>query len=176
MKLSKIIKIFLSAEFIRFAIVGAIGFCVDFGSYIVMTRFMGLRAVFCYGLEGQKSYAAMLTQNASESCGTAHFPIIIATTISVLLAILSNFIFNKYWTFRRVASGGSVTKQGLSYFGLNFFTYIMNQFLVGLFVAELGLLRIFPNYVDVSAKILAVGIVLFINFFGAKLLVFKRKV
>jgi len=174
MKLSNLVKIFLSGEFIRFAVVGGIGFCVDFGSYMIMTRMLGLRSVFCYGQGTEASYWTMLTQNASESCTASHFPIIIATMISVLLAILSNFLFNKFWTFRKSAGTGHVAKQGLSYFGLNFFTYTMNQLLVGFFISDFGLLRIFPNYVDVSAKILAVGIVLFFNFFGSKFLVFRK--
>ncbi|MDO8512250.1 MAG: GtrA family protein [bacterium] len=174
MKLSNLLKIFLSGEFIRFAVVGGIGFCVDFGSYLVMTRILGLRSVFCYGLGEQQSYWTALTQNASETCSVSHFPIILATMISVLLAILSNFLFNKFWTFRKTAGTGDVAKQGLSYFGLNFVTYIMNQLLVGFFVSDFGLLRVFPNYVDVSAKVLAVGIVLFFNFFGSKFLVFRR--
>jgi|GEM_PF-1451208 len=176
MRLSKLVNLFLSGEFIRFAIVGGIGFCVDFGSYIVMTRLLGLRSVFCYSSGANLSYWTTLTQNASETCNVSHFPIIIATMISVFLAILSNFLFNKFWTFRKTAGTGDVAKQGLSYFGLNFFTYILNQLLVGFFVSDFGLLRIFPNYVDVSAKVLAVAIVLFFNFFGSKFLVFKRKV
>lgn len=175
MKLSNLVKIFLSGEFIRFAVVGGIGFCVDFGSYLVMTRFLGLRSVFCYGLGTEPSYWTALTQNASESCSVSHFPIIMATMISVFLAILSNFLFNKFWTFRKIAGTGDVAKQGASYFGLNFVTYIMNQLLVGFFVSDFGLLRVFPNYVDVLAKVLAVAIVLFFNFFGSKFLVFKRR-
>jgi putative flippase GtrA len=175
MKLSSLTKIFLSGEFIRFAVVGGIGFCVDFGTYMIMTRLLGLRSVFCFGQGAESSYWTTLTQNASEACSVSHFPIIIATMISVLLAILSNFLFNKFWTFRNSAGTGHVAKQGLSYFGLNFITYIMNQLLVGFFVSDFGLLRVFPNYVDVSAKILAVGIVLFFNFFGSKFLVFRKE-
>lgn len=175
MTLSKIFQLFLKAEFFRFAIVGAIGFCVDFGTYMIMTRFLGLRSVFCYGTSGSSSYWTVLTQNASESCSVSHFPIIIATMISVFLAILSNFLFNKYWTFRKVAAGGNVAKQGVGYFALNLVTYTMNQLLVGFFVSDFALLRIFPNYVDVSAKILAVAIILFFNFFGSKFLVFRRE-
>jgi putative flippase GtrA len=171
---TKMLGIFFSAEFLRFAIVGGVGFCVDFGSYLVMTRFIGLRSVFCYGT-GHQSYFTTLAQNASESCSISHFPIIIATMISVLLAIFSNFLLNKFWTFRKTATGGNIAKQGIGYFGLNFFTYILNQLLVGFFVSDFGLLRIFPNYVDVSAKVLAVAIVLFFNFFGSKFLVFKKE-
>jgi len=171
---AKVANIFLSAEFLRFAIVGGVGFCVDFGSYLVMTRFLGLRAVYCYGIS-QQSYLTNLTQNASESCSISHFPIIIATMVSVLLAIFTNFLLNRFWTFRKTAASGNIAKQSMGYFGLNFFTYILNQLLVGFFVSDFGLLRVFPNYVDVSAKILAVGIVLFFNFFGSKFLVFKKE-
>lgn len=174
MKLSKLINVLLSGEFFRFAVVGGIGFCVDFGSYLVMTRFLGLRNVFCFGVGGEQTYWTTLTQNASESCSSSHFPIIMATMISVFLAILSNFLFNKFWTFRKSAGTGDVAKQGASYFGLNFVTYIMNQLLVGFFVANLGLLQVFPNYVDVMAKVIAVAIVLFFNFFGSKFLVFRK--
>lgn len=175
MKLSNLVKALLSGEFLRFAVVGGIGFCVDFGSYLVMTRLLGLRSVFCFGQGSVSSYWTTLAQNASESCGVSHFPIIIATMISVLLAIFSNFLFNKFWTFRKSAGTGDVAKQGFSYFGLNFFTYILNQLIVGFLVSDFGLLQIFPNYVDVLAKIIAVAIVLFFNFFGSKFFVFKRQ-
>jgi len=175
MKIRNLLNIFLSGEFLKFGVVGGIGFCVDFGSYFIMTRFLGFSSVYCLGLRGQSSYFGSLAQNASESCSAGHFPLIGATMVSVFLAILSNFFFNKFWTFRKSAGQGDVAKQGISYFGLNIFTYVLNQILVGFFIAELGVLAIFPNYVDILAKMLAVAIVLFFNFFGSKFLIFRKK-
>jgi len=97
---TKVLNIFLSAEFLRFAVVGGIGFCVDFGSYLIMTRFLGLRSVYCYA-NGQ-SYFTTLAQNASESCSVSHFPIIIATMISVLLAIFPIFYLIDFGHLRKL--------------------------------------------------------------------------
>lgn len=175
MKPFNLFKIFLSGEFIRFGMVGVVGFTVDFGSYFIMTRFLNLRKVFCYGAGGENSYWGTLAANASESCSEGHFPLITATLISVFLAILSNFFLNKFWTFRRTAQTGSAARQAMGYFSLNLTTYALNQILVGYFVANLGVLLVFPRMVDISAKVLAVCIILFINFFGSKFLVFRRK-
>jgi putative flippase GtrA len=55
-------------RFLRFAFVGVIGFIVDFGSFNIMTKFLGIHSV-------------------------------IASMISFSLALISNFVWNRYWTY-----------------------------------------------------------------------------
>jgi putative flippase GtrA len=137
-------------QFIKFGITGTIGAIVDFGTYNVLTRGFGLVAF--YTVFGQ--------------------PIIIANNISVLLAIVSNFVLNKYWTFRDQSK--RVVQQGASYFAFNAFTWVLNQILVSLLVFQVPLMEtLFVSQKDNAAKVLAIGVILFINFFGSKFLIFR---
>lgn len=56
------------ARFLRFAMVGAIGAVVDFGSFNLLVRFAGLKPV-------------------------------LASVLSFSAAVISNFIWNRYWTY-----------------------------------------------------------------------------
>ena len=138
-------------QFIKFGITGTIGATVDFGIYNLLTRAFGFTAF--YYVFGQ--------------------PIIIANGISVLLAIISNFVLNKYWTFRDLSK--KVVRQGVGYFALNTFTWILNQLLVSFFTFQVPLIAaVFGSQKDNAAKALAIGIILFINFFGSKFFVFRK--
>lgn len=162
-------------QFLKFGVVGGIGFVVDMGSYFIMTRFLGVTTVFCLGGSfAGNSYVAKLAPEPSQSCAIGFSPLILATMFSVFLAICSNFILNKFWTFS--GTGGNVATQGARYFALNIFTWFLNQALVAYFVTHLVFVEArFPHYIDVIAKVLAVAIILFFNFFGAKLVVFRKK-
>lgn len=141
----------VARQFVKFGITGTIGAAVDFSTYNALTRSYGLTAV--YSVFGQK--------------------IILANNISVLLAIVSNFLFNKYWTFRDPSK--QVVRQWAGYFSLNVATWMLNQLLVSFFVFQVPLLGIaFGSQKDNAAKALAIGVILFINFFGSKWLVFRR--
>ncbi len=139
-------------QFIKFAITGTIGAMVDFATYNVITRLLGFTAY--YVVFGQK--------------------IIIANNISVLLAIVSNFVFNKYWTFRDPSK--QVMRQWTGYFLLNTFSWMLNQLLVSLFVFKVPLMtELFGGQRDNAAKALAIGIILFVNFFGSKFIIFRKR-
>lgn len=56
------------ARFLRFAVVGAIGAVIDFGTMNILVNLV-------------------------------HFPLVAAGTISFIAAILSNFLWNRYWTY-----------------------------------------------------------------------------
>jgi len=138
-------------QFIKFSVTGAIGALVDFSIYNFLTRGLGFTAF--YLVLGQ--------------------PIIVANNVSVLLAIISNFLINKYWTFRD--KNIHVVRQWTGYFALNFVTWTLNQLLVSLFTFNVPLLEaIFGDMRDNVAKALAIGIILFFNFFGSKFLVFRK--
>lgn len=138
-------------QFIKFAVVGAIGAVVDFGTYNILTRLIGWRDVyFLFGYE-----------------------IIAANLVSVFLAIISNFILNKYWTFRD--TNEQVVQQGSQYFLLNAVTFVFNQILTSFFTFRVPLVAaLFGSQSDNAAKALAIGLILFVNFAGSKFLIFRR--
>ena len=139
-------------QFVKFGVTGVIGAIVDFGTYNFLTR--GIGFVAAYTVLGQH--------------------IMVANNISVFFAIISNFLFNKYWTFRDTSK--QVGKQWVGYFGLNFVTWILNQFLVSYFAFQvLSIEATFGSQKDNVAKVLAIGIILFLNFAGSKFLVFNKQ-
>lgn len=139
-------------QFLKFGVTGTIGAVVDFGSYNIMTRGFDWTDVYLiYGYE-----------------------IIAANLISVLLAISTMFLINKYWTFRNTDK--AVVKQGVGYFGLNIITFVLNQILTSFFTFRVPIIAlVFGGMKDNAAKALAIGIILFLNFFGSKFLVFRKK-
>jgi len=142
----------VARQFVKFGITGVMGAIVDFSTYNLLTRGFGF--VASYVVLGQQ--------------------IIVANNISVFLAIVSNFMFNKYWTFRDTSK--QVGKQWAGYFGLNFVTWMLNQLLVSIFAFQVPLMQImFGAQKDNAAKVLAIGIILFLNFAGSKFLVFNKQ-
>lgn len=139
-------------QFIKFFITGLVGATVDFGTYNIMTRGLGWDTIyFVYGYE-----------------------IIAANLVSVLLAISSNFVLNKYWTFRN--TDRAVVKQWTGYFALNTTTFILNQILTSFFAFRVPIIDIvFGTQKDNFAKALAIGCILMINFLGSKFLIFRKK-
>jgi len=138
-------------QFLKFSVTGAIGATVDFGSFNILTRVIGWDDIYLvFGFE-----------------------VIAANLISVFLAIVSNFYLNKYWTFRNTSE--AVVKQGAGYFALNFVTFILNQILTSFFAFRVpAIAQIFGNQKDNIAKALAIGIILFVNFFGSKFIIFRK--
>lgn len=140
-------------QFVKFGLVGTIGAAVDFGSYNLMTRGFGWQTVI----------------------EVAGFKLIAANLVSVLVAILCNFLLNKYWTFRNTEPGAAM-KQGVGYFILNGITFTLNQILTSFFAFHVPLVETtFGTQKDNAAKAISIGFILFINFFGSKFVIFRRK-
>lgn len=137
-------------QFIKFGITGTIGAIVDFGTFAFLTRV----------LDFNSTYTVLGTE------------VIVANNISVFLAVCSNFIINRTWTFQD--TDGNATKQGIGYFALNTFTWALNQILVAFFFALPLFITLFNENRDFAAKVCAIIIVLFINFFGSKLFIFRH--
>lgn len=157
-------------ELAKFGIVGTVGFAVDFSVYTFLTRLAGWQTVVCLGLDG--SYAVTDLEHI-RSC-LPHYPIVAANMLSVLVAVTSNFLLNKFWTFRDPRAG-VLAMQGAAYLLMSTLTWTLNQVVTGLFASRLDILHVlFPKAVDLVAKILAVGVVLFVNFGGSKFLIFRR--
>ena len=141
----------ISRQFIKFGITGTIGAVVDFGTFAFLTRV----------IDWNTTYTVLGTE------------IIAANNVSVFLAICSNFIINRTWTFQNVS--GNAARQGAGYLALNIFTWALNQILVSLFYHWALFVTLFGDNRDFVAKAVAIILILFVNFFGSKLFVFRNK-
>ena len=102
----------------------------------------------------------------------AHVYYLYATAISVLMAICSNFALNKYWTFRKGKSGNTATEY-TKFLVVSFINYFLNIGITYLIVEHTDASRIFGSSVDYFAKAVAIGLVLFSNYFANKYWTFK---
>ncbi len=140
----------IAKQFVKFGVTGTIGAVVDFSTYAFLTRLIGWNTLY----------------------DIAGYQISAANNISVFLAICSNFILNKYWTFR---AGGNVAGQGIGYLIMNVITWALNQLLMSYFAFHLPIFsQLFGDQKDFAAKAAAIAIILFINFFGSKFLIFGK--
>ncbi len=124
-------------RFIKFAIVGTIGFVVDFGTLII------LKEVF-------------------------NFPTLVANTISFSAAVISNFTFNRYWTYPDSRSK-NLWVQMSQFFAVNIVGLLINNsilfFMEGVFNGWLTLVPVLADRGYIFAKMVATIVVLFWNFF-----------
>lgn len=143
-------------RFIKFFIVGAIGFVVDFGMLNLLQSTI-LRPV-----------------------PDSPLPVILATTIAFTSAITSNFIWNRYWTYPDSRSR-SVVRQVVQFFVVNIAGWIFRLGIVTLLYVPFGVLvagvlnSLWPGTITTAAlqdqlgtnaaQALAVVIVMFWNFF-----------
>ncbi|RMH01952.1 MAG: GtrA family protein [Chloroflexi bacterium] len=80
-------------RFFKFAVVGAIGFVVDFGIFnLLINPFQALLT------EGSGWYQFLAGQGMSAEQIFTLVPTL-AGTVSFIAAIISNFIWNRYWTY-----------------------------------------------------------------------------
>lgn len=81
-------------RFIKFLVVGAIGFVVDFGIYnLLLGPFSGLIS------PGTPFDEFLLSLGLSQEWIEGTIPALLAGTISFVCAIISNFTWNRYWTY-----------------------------------------------------------------------------
>ena len=100
------------------------------------------------------------------------FVLMMANPVSVLLAMVCVFFLNKCWTFRD-RRAHVLARQGIGFFSLYGVTYVLNLILTWFFATRVPLLQAhFGSRADIVAKVIAIGIILFVNFLGIKLLVF----
>lgn len=142
----------IAIQFVKFGVTGVIGASVDFGIYAFLTRVLDWTTLY----------------------SIAGYQISAANNVSVLTAIMSNFFFNKYWTFRQ--KEGNFAKQWTGYVILNIITWLLNQLLMSYFAFRVAFFeQTFGDNKDFAAKVAAIGFILFINFLGSKFLIFRRK-
>ena len=96
-----------------------------------------------------------------------------ATGISVFLAIINNFFLNKHWTFRRGQSGIAKVEYG-KFFTVSVANYLVNLGITYYIVEFTSADDIFGNYDDYFAKVIAIVVILFSNFFANKYWTFRK--
>jgi len=96
---------------------------------------------------------------------SAHIWYLLAATISFIVAVINNYIFNKFWTFE------DRDKDFLRQFGQFLVVSIIG---LGLNVLILYVLVEFAGMWYILAKVLATGVVLIWNFFANKYWTFKK--
>jgi len=102
----------------------------------------------------------------------AHVYYLLATAISVLMAICSNFVLNKYWTFRKGRSGNTATEY-TKFLLVSIANYFLNIGITYFIVEHTSASRLFGSSADYFAKAVAIGLVLFSNYFANKFWTFR---
>jgi putative flippase GtrA len=149
-------------RFGRFLVVGAIGFVVDFGIF---------NLAHAAGFGGWFARNVLPPISASLAASLAQHPDIIEQTLSLSVAIASNFIWNYFWIYpeaRTASQSGKMVKfvvvsvVGLA-FGIPIYTVAL------LFwrsvVAAMSLTSVRFNLAGNLALVTRVGVLLFWNFF-----------
>ncbi len=134
-------------QFSRFVVVGFINTAIDFFVLNVLS--------FLTGIEKGAGAAAL-------------------SSISFLVANLNSYILNKKWTFKE-HSAKNISKQFTKFFTVSIMGAVINFVIVGVLTTYVQS----PFEIDGRlwlniSKATAIGVVLFWNFFGYKLFVFKK--
>jgi putative flippase GtrA len=140
-------------RFIKFLLVGTLGFILDFGTLALLVEVVKLPEI----IERSTSFSA-------------HAGLIFSNTISFSLAVVSNFTLNRYWTYPE--SRDKRKRVQLPQFTLvSVIGLILNNTILAIltmpFDRLLDQLTFLPIRLDgyVPAKIVATIVVLFWNFF-----------
>lgn len=91
---------------------------------------------------------------------------VLANIISFSVAVSNSFYWNRKWTFRSVDERH--VRQYMKFF-------IVNVAGLGINTAVLYLLVTYAGFYDVLAKVIAIGVALFWNFFVNRMWVFREK-
>lgn len=140
-------------RFIKFLFVGTVGFIIDFGTLTLLVEVVGV------------------PERVSQATGlSTTVGLVLANTISFSLAVLSNFTFNRYWTYPESRSKKKRVQLPqfafVSIAGL-LINNIILALLEGPFDTLMPMITFLPVTVEgyIPAKIVATIVVLFWNFF-----------
>jgi putative flippase GtrA len=154
-------------RFLKFAVVGLIGAVVDFGVYNLLLNPVGQLLG-----EGTGIHAMLTGLDLTSDQAIALAPSV-AGTISFVLAIISNFFWNRYWTYPDSRSK-PLGRQFIQFFVVNVSGIVIRAPLIALTHRPFARLtaRLVPALAQNAerwgknlALALAVGIVMFWNFF-----------
>lgn len=90
---------------------------------------------------------------------------IYSAIFAFLVAVTSNFLFNKFWTFRKTSRGKHFKRYAI------FFTTAIIAFLI-----NISLLYFFTEFLKINyliSQLIAIALSFWINFFGSKMFAFK---
>lgn len=110
-------------RFLKFAVVGAIGAVID----LTITNIL-LNTIFKPTLDNPTA------------------PAIFAASCGFTVAVISNFIWNRYWTYPE-SRAGNLAKQLVQFFMVNIVGLLIRGFIVGTFAAP------FTGFITYEAKI-----------------------
>jgi len=142
-------------QFSKFALVGATSAVVDFALYTLLRYFLCKH---------------FLTYATNPDARNLIF--ISANIVSVFCAMITNFLINKYWTFQSKDHTLLVT-QSARFFIVAGTGYLFNQLIVYLLLTFTQIEYLLWSHGDFLAKVVAVFIVMFWNWFGSKYWTFK---
>lgn len=98
-----------------------------------------------------------------------NFPVMAATMVAWLLAVLFAFAGNKWWVFQsRNVTAGVITREFFAFVSCRLVTGVIDIVAMGIFVEMLG----FP---DVVMKVVANVMIIVGNFLASKYIVFKAQ-
>lgn len=97
---------------------------------------------------------------------------VISRAASVMVAILNNFLLNKYWTFKKGRSGRG-TSESIKFFIVSILNIVLNLGIMVSIIEFTPSEKFFGQYEDFFAIAAAIAIVLFSNYFGNKYWTFK---
>lgn len=154
-------------RFFKFMVVGAIGFVVDFGLFnLLILPFKQLLSA------GAPLYGLLVNIGLEPAFVVTLAPTF-AGTISFIAAIISNFLWNRYWTYPDSRSK-SPRRQFVMFLGVSLAGILIRvpiiTFLHGPLTSLFGLIPLLEPYAqrlgENAALAIAVIIVLFWNFFA----------
>jgi dolichol-phosphate mannosyltransferase len=148
-------------QFLKFCIVGGLGIIVDLGIFSLV-------------------YYSYFFDNYGQITGTLY-----AQTISFSAAVTFNFVLNKIWTFQdKERRKSRVTKQYLTFFGVAIGAWIIRTLIIDILLSNQDywasyngpLVSLLLSLLSIERFVLLVAIiiVMVINFLGTKYLVFDR--
>ena len=140
-------------RFTKFLVVGTLGFIIDFGTLTFLVEVVNLPSLV-----------------ASQTPFGEIAGLVLANTIAFSLAVLSNFLWNRYWTYPE--SRAKRKRVQLPQFAIvSILGLLINNTILALttplFTMLIAAISFIPNSIDgyIPAKILATIVVLFWNFF-----------
>lgn len=95
----------------------------------------------------------------------AHFPVLIATALAFMVAIVNNFILHKFWTFRDKSK--HIKRQFTAFFVISVFNFIIT---IGCMYIFYDLLHIWYMF----AKFITAIIVLIFSYIANRIFTFKK--
>src|SRR5208283_1422039 len=96
-----------------------------------------------------------------------HIHLLLAAAMSFILAVINNFILNKYWTFQNKSS--NIRKQFIKFLIVSITGLLLTELFMALFVYDLKIWYM-------ASKLITSGLVLIWNFLANKYWTFKDRI